>query len=100
MPIVKYTDDNEWMWAVLVLDGTPKANYCEGALLGATDLSPLGLSLEQMRLLHNALVENDLYAAPLMMGKRKILKQIITDLGLALDVRALLHLFQQDYYGA
>lgn len=100
MPAVKYTDDSGLMWMVLVPDGTPEKEYDQGAVLGPPDLKPLGLNIRTTKALHNKLVENDLYAAPRLMGKRAVLRKILTELRLDHKLlRQILILYQNDYYG-
>ena len=96
MPIVKYTDDDGLVWMVAVPDGE-RAEY--GAILGPPDFSPLGLSEEDTKKLHNALIEHGLYNAPQLMGKRAILQRILTELNLREHLRSLISLFQREYYG-
>ena len=100
MYIVKYTDTDGFAWAVLVKEGTPEEEYEQGAFLGPPNMVSLGLSEAKLKKLHEKLVDNKLYNAPLLMGNRAILKKILTEIDSALDVRVLLNLFQLDYYGA
>lgn len=101
MPAVKYTDDNGFAWMVLVSDDTPEKEYDQGAVLGPPDLKPLGLPVRTLKQLHNKLVDKGLYTAPQLVGKRAILKQILTELRLDPKqyFRPLLSLYQNDYYG-
>lgn len=99
MPTVKYTDEQGVMWAALVIEGTPEKEYEQGAILGPPDLSPLGLTEEQQKRLHNSLVEEGLYMAPLLTGKRAKLQNILKQIGITVPLREVISLFQYEYYG-
>jgi len=99
--IVKYNDDEGLTWVVGVSEDTLPEDYDQGAVLGPPDLTPLGLPHADFVRLHNKLVELDLYEAPALMGNRVLLAQTLQELGLPKTLlRALISLFQYDYYGA
>lgn len=100
MPVVKYTDTKGYKWATDVPEGTPYKEHKFGIRLGPPDLSRLGLEDEQHRALHNALVDSDLYNAPMLIGKRALLKQIFRQNHIPTHLlNVMIGVFQEAYYG-
>lgn len=107
MPIQEYTDENGFRYVVEVPAGTDPAQYRRGIRLGPPDLSSLKLDRDQLRELHNSLVEKRLLYAPDIekpgrMQEVYVLLQAATKNAKDSQVRDLLKslvsLYQQEYY--
>lgn len=99
MPVVRYTDPNGDVWAMLVPE-EEKLDYSRGAVLGPPDLNSLGLAEATRKKLSKLLVDNNLYNAAQLMGNRRFLIQILQQLNLDLKfVREITALYQREYYG-
>lgn len=96
--IRKFYDERGMVWAMQVSDEAPEEVL--GLFLGPPDLASLRLQPDTEKYLREKLVEHELYFAPLLMGQRVLLFEILHDAGLPKDfIRPLVSLYQLDYYG-
>ena len=96
--IRKFYDERGMVWAMQVSDSAPQDAL--GLFLGPPDLASLRLMPETEQHLREKLVEHELYFAPLLMGQRVLLFEILHDVGLPREtIRPLVALYQSDYYG-
>lgn len=99
MPTLLYTDTiTGYRYAAIVPDERVE-NPEDYPYCCPPDLSSLGLTENKQRELHNALCDAGLTVAPMLMGKRAILKKILTGLGLPDISKSILNLYQREYYG-
>jgi hypothetical protein len=86
MPIVQYTDTKGFKWAVDVPEDTPREQYKSGIRIGPPNLSRFNLTIDAYRTLNNVLVDRGFYNAPMLVGKRSELKQILQQCGIPIHL--------------
>lgn len=102
MPVVKYNDDNGFLWAVVVPPNVEKDQWEYGVVIGPPDLSGLGLTKNETKRLHNALVEADLYSVKTVKGNTgellALLKKLFPKKNGKELVRQIKSVLQQEYF--
>lgn len=100
MAIVKYTDAKGNAKVVEVPNDATPDMYKWGVVLGPPDLTPLGLPKEQLQQLYKLLVDNNLYNAPKLIGKRLLIRQILQQVGIPVEkLNTIIGIYQELYYG-
>jgi len=100
MKVVCVIEEDGYATARAVSNDAPEDMYAAGAVLGPPSLSALPVPEKKLKALSIDLVKNDLYTAPLLMGKRQLLFSLLDKHGIDRSLlRNLIAEFQQEYYG-
>lgn len=100
MPDVKYVDQEGFAWLKRVSDKAKPQYFARGITVGPPDLSELDLTEDELKALHEALVNSRLVNAMLVRGSRNhlfiIVKAALPRRNTKAVIRQLLSIMQRD----